>query len=168
MALQERKLPFGKIEPNSFKYFYSCGLGGIIGMSPFPSILRSTSLTNISPQLVVSKSIHITNNNTNNTDTRCRTYPHSCNTSRPRQMPTPSRSQDLHLQSTSMALNLLEGRSPRRLLRLVPNIPGVFIPRRRQVWFIRVLQVPLRRPDVPPDKPHPRLPGRQCLCGVLC
>ena len=33
---QERKLPFGKIEPNSAKYFYSCMLGGIIGMvSPF-------------------------------------------------------------------------------------------------------------------------------------
>lgn len=34
MALQERKLPFGKIEPNSAKYFASCALGGIIGMSP--------------------------------------------------------------------------------------------------------------------------------------
>ncbi|KAJ6125669.1 mitochondrial phosphate carrier protein, partial [Penicillium sp. IBT 18751x] len=31
MATQERKLPFGKIEPNTLKYFYSCGLGGIIG-----------------------------------------------------------------------------------------------------------------------------------------
>jgi hypothetical protein len=27
----ERKLPFGKIEPNSAKYFYSCMFGGIIG-----------------------------------------------------------------------------------------------------------------------------------------
>ena len=35
---QERKLPFGKIEPNSAKYFYSCMLGGIIGMvSPLVS-----------------------------------------------------------------------------------------------------------------------------------
>jgi solute carrier family 25 phosphate transporter 3 len=33
MAQQERKLPFGKIEPNTAKYFYSCGLGGIIGMN---------------------------------------------------------------------------------------------------------------------------------------
>lgn len=37
MALQERKLPFGKIEPYSSKYFYSCALGGIIGKLPFPS-----------------------------------------------------------------------------------------------------------------------------------
>lgn len=34
MATQERKLPFGKIEPNTLKYFYSCGLGGIIGKTP--------------------------------------------------------------------------------------------------------------------------------------
>lgn len=34
MAQQERRLPFGKIEPNSTKYFLSCALGGIIGMSP--------------------------------------------------------------------------------------------------------------------------------------
>lgn len=33
MAQQERKLPFGKIEPNSAKYFYSCALGGIVGMA---------------------------------------------------------------------------------------------------------------------------------------
>ena len=45
MALQERKLPFGKIEPNSAKYFYSCALGGIIGRSYLPR-LRST-LANI-------------------------------------------------------------------------------------------------------------------------
>lgn len=31
MAQQERKLPFGKIEPNSAKYFYSCAIGGITG-----------------------------------------------------------------------------------------------------------------------------------------
>lgn len=30
-AKQERKLPFGKIEPNSAKYFASCMVGGIIG-----------------------------------------------------------------------------------------------------------------------------------------
>lgn len=32
MATQDRKLPLGKIEPNSLKYFLSCGAGGIIGM----------------------------------------------------------------------------------------------------------------------------------------
>jgi hypothetical protein len=32
MATQDRKLPLGKIEPNSLKYFLSCGVGGIIGM----------------------------------------------------------------------------------------------------------------------------------------
>ncbi|KAJ5223805.1 hypothetical protein N7468_008347 [Penicillium chermesinum] len=31
---QERKLPFGKIEPNSAKYFYSCALGGIVACGP--------------------------------------------------------------------------------------------------------------------------------------
>lgn len=31
MAQLERKLPFGKIEPNSPKYFYSCMFGGIVG-----------------------------------------------------------------------------------------------------------------------------------------
>ncbi|CAG7941052.1 unnamed protein product [Penicillium olsonii] len=31
MATQDRKLPLGKIEPNSLKYFLSCGAGGIIG-----------------------------------------------------------------------------------------------------------------------------------------
>ncbi|KAJ5599156.1 hypothetical protein N7450_000223 [Penicillium hetheringtonii] len=31
MAQTERKLPFGKIEPNSAKYFYSCMFGGIVG-----------------------------------------------------------------------------------------------------------------------------------------
>lgn len=36
-AQQERKLPFGKIEPNSAKYFWSCALGGIVGeFVPFP------------------------------------------------------------------------------------------------------------------------------------
>ncbi|KAK2756753.1 Cu/Pi carrier [Arachnomyces sp. PD_36] len=30
-ATTDRKLPFGKIEPNSAKYFYSCALGGVIG-----------------------------------------------------------------------------------------------------------------------------------------
>lgn len=29
---QERKLPFGKIEPHSAKYFLSCTLGGVVGM----------------------------------------------------------------------------------------------------------------------------------------
>ena len=36
MATQERRLPLGKIEPNSLKYFLSCGVGGIIGMSKAP------------------------------------------------------------------------------------------------------------------------------------
>jgi solute carrier family 25 phosphate transporter 3 len=40
MALQERKLPFGKIEPNSGKYFLSCALGGIIGMSSVSALLK--------------------------------------------------------------------------------------------------------------------------------
>lgn len=31
MAMQERKLPMGKIEPNTGKYFVNCALGGIIG-----------------------------------------------------------------------------------------------------------------------------------------
>lgn len=31
-AVQEKKLPFGKIEPHSAKYFWSCALGGIVGM----------------------------------------------------------------------------------------------------------------------------------------
>ncbi|KAB8272785.1 mitochondrial carrier domain-containing protein [Aspergillus minisclerotigenes] len=31
MATQERKLPMGKIEPNTGKYFVNCALGGIIG-----------------------------------------------------------------------------------------------------------------------------------------
>ena len=30
-AQQDRKLPFGKIEPNSAKYFWSCTLGGVVG-----------------------------------------------------------------------------------------------------------------------------------------
>lgn len=34
MAQQERKLPFGKIEPNSAKYFYSCAIGGITACGP--------------------------------------------------------------------------------------------------------------------------------------
>lgn len=40
MATQERKLPFGKIEPNSMKYFLSCGLGGIIGKWPLTLLFR--------------------------------------------------------------------------------------------------------------------------------
>lgn len=40
MATQERKLPLGKIEPNSLKYFLSCGVGGIIGMSKLPHVTR--------------------------------------------------------------------------------------------------------------------------------
>lgn len=32
-AQQERKLPFGKIEPNTAKYFWSCALGGVVGKS---------------------------------------------------------------------------------------------------------------------------------------
>ncbi|CAG8015466.1 unnamed protein product [Penicillium salamii] len=34
MATQDRKLPLGKIEPNSLKYFLSCGAGGIIACGP--------------------------------------------------------------------------------------------------------------------------------------
>ncbi|CAG7945326.1 unnamed protein product [Penicillium nalgiovense] len=34
MAIQERRLPLGKIEPNSLKYFLSCGVGGIIACGP--------------------------------------------------------------------------------------------------------------------------------------
>jgi solute carrier family 25 phosphate transporter 3 len=40
MAMQERKLPFGKIEPNSGKYFVSCALGGIIGMFSLSFLLK--------------------------------------------------------------------------------------------------------------------------------
>lgn len=36
MAQTERKLPFGKIEPNSAKYFYSCMFGGVVGKLPPP------------------------------------------------------------------------------------------------------------------------------------
>lgn len=31
---QDRKLPFGKIEPNSAKYFWSCALGGVVACGP--------------------------------------------------------------------------------------------------------------------------------------
>ncbi|CDM37126.1 hypothetical protein DTO013E5_9445 [Penicillium roqueforti] len=34
MTTQERRLPFGKIEPNSLKYFASCALGGVIACGP--------------------------------------------------------------------------------------------------------------------------------------
>lgn len=34
MAMQERKLPMGKIEPNTGKYFVNCALGGIIACGP--------------------------------------------------------------------------------------------------------------------------------------
>ncbi|PLB47869.1 putative mitochondrial phosphate transporter Pic2 [Aspergillus steynii IBT 23096] len=34
MATQERKLPFGKIEPNSARYFASCTVGGIVACGP--------------------------------------------------------------------------------------------------------------------------------------
>ena len=46
MATQERRLPLGKIEPNSLKYFLSCGVGGIIGMSkaPPPSQARANNI----------------------------------------------------------------------------------------------------------------------------
>lgn len=53
MATQERRLPLGKIEPNSLKYFLSCGFGGIIGMSKLPPSYK-TRANNII-QLVVSK-----------------------------------------------------------------------------------------------------------------
>ena len=53
MATQERKLPLGKIEPNSLKYFLSCGFGGIIGMSKLPPSHKAH--TNNIIQLVVSK-----------------------------------------------------------------------------------------------------------------
>lgn len=33
-AQQDRKLPFGKIEPNSAKYFWSCALGGVVACGP--------------------------------------------------------------------------------------------------------------------------------------
>ena len=51
---QERKLPFGTIEPNSAKYFYSCMLGGIIGMIMISPRSMSSLLTFLpSIQLVV-------------------------------------------------------------------------------------------------------------------
>ncbi|KAK9567777.1 Cu/Pi carrier [Aspergillus fumigatus] len=37
MASKEQQLPFGKIEPNSSKYFLSCALGGIVGKILHPS-----------------------------------------------------------------------------------------------------------------------------------
>jgi hypothetical protein len=36
-AIQERKLPLGKIEPNSAKYFWSCAVGGIVGTFKHPA-----------------------------------------------------------------------------------------------------------------------------------
>ncbi|KAL2014416.1 hypothetical protein VTN00DRAFT_1941 [Thermoascus crustaceus] len=33
-AVQEKKLPFGKIEPHSAKYFWSCAMGGIVACGP--------------------------------------------------------------------------------------------------------------------------------------
>lgn len=46
MAQQERKLPFGKIEPHSATYFYSCALGGIVGMASLLSIPYLVTCTN--------------------------------------------------------------------------------------------------------------------------
>jgi solute carrier family 25 phosphate transporter 3 len=31
-AMQEKRYPLGKIEPNSLKYFGACTMGGIIGV----------------------------------------------------------------------------------------------------------------------------------------
>jgi hypothetical protein len=44
MATQERRLPLGKIEPNSLKYFLSCGVGGIIGMSKAPHLKHALTI----------------------------------------------------------------------------------------------------------------------------
>lgn len=58
MATQERKLPLGKIEPNSLKYFLSCGLGGIIGMSQVSHVRNALTIL---LQLVVGDSFRIYN-----------------------------------------------------------------------------------------------------------
>jgi hypothetical protein len=58
MATQERKLPLGKIEPNSLKYFLSCGLGGIIGMSQAFHVRNTLTILF---QLVVGDSSRICN-----------------------------------------------------------------------------------------------------------
>lgn len=97
-----------------------------------------------------------------------RTYSYRHNTPRPRQVPSPSRSKDLHIQHLRMALHLRQGRHPRRLLRLVTHLPGLLPPRRRQIRPLRVLQALVRRHALPTIEPHPGLPRRIRIGRILC
>jgi hypothetical protein len=109
MTAKERQLPFGKIEPNSAKYFLSCTLGGIIGKYCIHATLCQSYadavvfmfeacgkcwigiLAGILPLIIYP----------------IRTYAYSSYTPRPGQMSSPGRPQHLHLQSLRVAPDLL-------------------------------------------------------------
>jgi solute carrier family 25 phosphate transporter 3 len=50
-AIREKKLPLGKIEPNSAKYFWSCAVGGIIGTVKHPAHSVENAITDCSAMM---------------------------------------------------------------------------------------------------------------------
>lgn len=58
-AQQERKLPLGKIEPNTAKYFSSCALGGIVGESCLSLPYRTKSKLTIGKPVVGALNIEV-------------------------------------------------------------------------------------------------------------
>ena len=81
-------------------------------------------------------------------------------------MPPPSRLQNLLFQHQRLAHDLQSRGSPRRLLRLVPHLRRLLIPRRGQIWLLRGLQICLRRQNVPQRQQNRRLPRRVGVGGV--
>lgn len=73
-------------------------------------------------------------------------------------MPSPGRLKTLLLQPLRLAHHLRERRPARRLLRLVPHLRRLLLPRRRQIRFLRDLQEPVRREMVPQCQQNGRLP----------
>lgn len=90
-----------------------------------------------------------------------RPHTHRRDAPRPGQMPAPGGPENLLVQHQRLALHLRQGRSARRLLRVVADVRRLQLPGRRQVRLLRGLQVPVRREVVPQCQQDGRVPWRQ-------
>lgn len=93
-------------------------------------------------------------------------HSHSGDTTGPGQDTTTSRYKTIHGQLLSLAVDIRQRRSPRRLLRMVPHVGWVQFPGHGQVRVLRGIQTHLRRQRVPQLEPHTGLPRGQRQCRV--
>lgn len=168
----------GGIELYSPTYFAACTLGGVIACGPTHTCqclrhIRALDVTDapnschtVRPRELSPRSPHSASCSEPSLKLRDPKRQHvdepnnSLTTKLPGKMPPPSRRDPLHLEPPSLARHLRQRRPPRRLLRLVPHLRRLLLPRRRQIRLLRALQEPLRRENIPERQQDRRLPRR--------